>query len=49
MLLKGRDALTASEHRIAQLAIEGMTNRQIAQALFITPQDGGDASRAGVS
>jgi DNA-binding CsgD family transcriptional regulator len=32
----GRDALTASEHRIAQLAIEGMTNRQIAQALFIT-------------
>jgi DNA-binding CsgD family transcriptional regulator len=32
----GRDALTVSEHRIAQLAIEGMTNRQIAQALFIT-------------
>ena len=34
--ITGRDALTASEHRIAQLAIEGMGNRQIAQALFIT-------------
>ena len=32
----GRDALTASEQRIAQLAIDGMTNRQIAQRLFIT-------------
>ena len=32
----GRDALTASEQRIAQLAIDGLSNRQIAQALFIT-------------
>jgi DNA-binding CsgD family transcriptional regulator len=34
--ITGRDALTASERRIAELAIEGMTNRQIAETLFIT-------------
>jgi DNA-binding CsgD family transcriptional regulator len=34
--ITGRDALTASELRVARLAAEGMTNRQIAQALFIT-------------
>jgi len=32
----GRDALTASELRVARLAAAGRTNRQIAQALFIT-------------
>jgi DNA-binding CsgD family transcriptional regulator len=32
----GRDALTASELRVARLAAEGMSNREIAQALFIT-------------
>jgi ATP/maltotriose-dependent transcriptional regulator MalT len=32
----GRDALTASELRVASLAAEGTTNRQIAQALFVT-------------
>jgi DNA-binding CsgD family transcriptional regulator len=32
----GVDALTASEHRIAALAADGMTNREIAQALFVT-------------
>jgi DNA-binding CsgD family transcriptional regulator len=32
----GLDALTASERRVAQLAAEGMTNKEIAQALFVT-------------
>jgi len=31
-----RDALTASELRVAELAASGQTNRQIAQALFVT-------------
>jgi len=31
----GIEALTASERRVAQLAAEGLTNRQIAQALFV--------------
>ena len=34
--LRGRDALTASELRVAQLAAEGRTNREIAEHLFIT-------------
>ena len=32
----GVAALTASERRVAELAVEGLTNRQIAQALFVT-------------
>jgi DNA-binding CsgD family transcriptional regulator len=32
----GVDALTASERRVARMAADGMTNRQIAQALFVT-------------
>ncbi|HUE27799.1 MAG TPA: LuxR C-terminal-related transcriptional regulator, partial [Solirubrobacteraceae bacterium] len=36
VLLLGLEALTASERRIAELAAEGLTNREIAQALFIT-------------
>jgi DNA-binding NarL/FixJ family response regulator len=32
----GLDALTASERRVAEMAAEGLTNRQIAQALFVT-------------
>jgi DNA-binding CsgD family transcriptional regulator len=32
----GVDALTASEHRIASMAAGGMSNRDIAQALFVT-------------
>jgi DNA-binding CsgD family transcriptional regulator len=32
----GRDALTPGELRVAQLAAAGHTNRQIAQALFVT-------------
>jgi DNA-binding CsgD family transcriptional regulator len=34
--LTGVDALTASEHRIAAMAADGMSNRDIAQALFVT-------------
>ncbi len=34
--LRGRDALTPSELRVARMAAEGRTNRQIAQALFVT-------------
>ena len=34
--IRGRDALTPSELRVAQLAATGQTNRQIAQALFVT-------------
>jgi DNA-binding CsgD family transcriptional regulator len=32
----GLDSLTASERRIAELASEGLTNREIAQTLFVT-------------
>jgi DNA-binding CsgD family transcriptional regulator len=31
-----QDQLTASEHRVAEMARRGMTNKQIAQTLFIT-------------
>ena len=34
----GIDALTPAELRVARLAAEGRTNRQIAQALFVTPK-----------
>jgi DNA-binding CsgD family transcriptional regulator len=34
--LSGLEALTASERRVAELAAEGATNREIAQALFVT-------------
>jgi DNA-binding CsgD family transcriptional regulator len=36
VVLTGVDSLTASERRIAELASQGLTNREIAQALFIT-------------
>ena len=35
-LLSGRESLTASEDRIAALAAEGLTNREIAQRQFVT-------------
>ena len=34
--LTGRDALTARERRVAEIAAEGLSNREIAQALFVT-------------
>lgn len=34
--VSGVDALTASERRVAQLARQGLSNRQIAQALFVS-------------
>jgi DNA-binding CsgD family transcriptional regulator len=37
-LVAGPDALTASEARVAAMAAEGLSNKQIAQALFVTPK-----------
>lgn len=34
----GADSLTPSERRVAEMACAGATNRQIAQALFVTPK-----------
>jgi len=36
ILLSGLDALTASERRVAEMAAEGLSNKEIAQALFVT-------------
>jgi DNA-binding CsgD family transcriptional regulator/tetratricopeptide (TPR) repeat protein len=34
----GLDALTPSEQRVVELAVTGLTNREIAQRLFVTPK-----------
>jgi DNA-binding CsgD family transcriptional regulator len=36
VVLRGLDSLTASERRIAEFASQGLSNREIAQALFVT-------------
>jgi DNA-binding CsgD family transcriptional regulator len=36
--LHGVESLTPSERRVAEMAAEGPTNREIAQALFVTPK-----------
>jgi DNA-binding CsgD family transcriptional regulator len=36
LVLSGLDSLTASERRIAELAGQGLSNREIAQTLFVT-------------
>ena len=36
ILLSGVDALTASERRVAQMATQDLSNKEIAQALFVT-------------
>jgi DNA-binding CsgD family transcriptional regulator len=36
--LSGAGSLTASERRVAELAAEGRTNKEIAQALYVTPK-----------
>ena len=36
--LSGVESLTPSERRVAQMAAEGHTNREVAQALFVSPK-----------
>ena len=36
VVVSGVNSLTASERRIAELASQGLTNREIAQTLFVT-------------
>ena len=37
-ILWGPEALTPSERRVAELAVEGLTTREMAESLFVTPK-----------
>ena len=37
-MLSGLESLTPSERRVAEMAAENLTNKDIAQALFVTPK-----------
>ena len=45
-VLSGVDSLTASERRVAEMASEGLSNREIAQALFRDREDRREPPRA---
>ena len=36
--MTGRDALTPSELRVVRIAVEGRSNREIAEQLWVTPK-----------
>ena len=36
LLLTGAESLTPSERRVARMAAQGMSNKELAQALFVT-------------
>jgi DNA-binding CsgD family transcriptional regulator len=38
LMFSGEESLTASERRVARLAVDGRSNRVIAQELFVTPK-----------
>jgi len=46
ILLSGADALTASERRVAHMAAEDLSNKEIAQALFVTVKPSSSTSAA---
>jgi DNA-binding CsgD family transcriptional regulator len=37
-MLSGLESLTPSERRVAEVGAKGLTTRQIAEALFVTPK-----------
>jgi hypothetical protein len=47
--LRGVEALTSSERRVAELAAKGPTNREIAQTLFVTREPSRSTSRASIA
>ena len=37
-MLSGLESLTPSERRVAEMAAQSLTTRQVAEALFVTPK-----------